>query len=149
MAGTARRTRALGHGHVQHVGDALAAELHLQRFAVVALALAGVAGDVDVGQEVHLDLDDAVALAGLAAAAFTLKEKRPGLVAARAAVRQLGEPVADGGEEAGIGGRVGARRAPDRRLVDVDDLVHMFQPLDPGVRGRGTEAPISRRDRPL
>src|ERR1051325_11850665 len=43
--------------HVEHVGDRLALEGDLERLAVVALALADVAGDVDVGQEVHLDLD--------------------------------------------------------------------------------------------
>src|SRR5690606_26818417 len=46
--------------HVEHVGDRLSLEGDLQRLAVVALAVADVAGDVDVGQEVHLDLDDAV-----------------------------------------------------------------------------------------
>ena len=71
--------------HVEHVGDRLALELHLQRLAVVALALADVAGDVDVGQEVHLDLDDAVALAGLAAAALDVEGEAPRLVAARLA----------------------------------------------------------------
>ena len=40
-----------------------------QRFAVVALAPVDVVDEVDFGQEVHLDLDDATALAGLAAAA--------------------------------------------------------------------------------
>jgi hypothetical protein len=64
-------------------------ELDLQRLAVVALALADVAGDVDVGQEVHLDLDDAVALAGLAAAALDVEGEAPGLVAARLGLRQL------------------------------------------------------------
>ena len=47
--------------HVEHVGDALALELHLERLAVVALAVALLAGHVDVGQEVHLDLDLPVA----------------------------------------------------------------------------------------
>ena len=42
--------------HVQHIGDGLALELHLQGFPVVAFPFAGIAGDVDVGQEVHLDL---------------------------------------------------------------------------------------------
>jgi hypothetical protein len=42
----------------------------LERLAVVALALADLTGDVDVGQELHLDLQDAVALAVLAAAAL-------------------------------------------------------------------------------
>ena len=122
--------------HVEHVGDRLALEQHVERLAVVALAVADVAGDVDVGQEVHLDLDDAVALAGLAAAALDVEGEAAGLVAARLGFRQAGEPVADRREGAGIGGRVGARRAADRRLVDVDDLVEEFEPLDAVVLGR-------------
>src|SRR5216683_2891804 len=123
------------HRHVEHVGDRLAFEEHFQRLAVVAFALADIAGDVDVRQEVHLDLEDAVALAGLAAAALDVEGKSPGLVAARLGLGQAGEPFADRRERAGIGGRIGARGAADRRLVDVDDLVDMFEPLDAVVRG--------------
>ena len=123
--------------HVEHVGDGFAAEQHFQRFAVVALALADVAGDVDVGQKVHLDLDDAVALAGLAAAALDVEREAAGLVAARLGFRQAGEPFADRREGAGIGRRVRARRAADRRLVDVDDLVEMLDAFDAVVRGGG------------
>ncbi len=65
--------------HVEHVGDRLAFEMDLQRLAVVALALALVALDIDVGQKVHLDLDDAVALAGLAAPALHVEGEAPGL----------------------------------------------------------------------
>ena len=111
------------------------AVLHLQRLAVVALALADVAGDVDVGQEVHLDLDDAVALAGLAAAALDVEREAARLVAARLGLGQAGEPFADRREGADIGRRVRARRAADRRLVDVDDLVEMLQALDALERG--------------
>ena len=78
----------------------------------------------------HLDLDHAVALAGLAAPAFDVEGEAAGLVAARLGLGQLGEPFADRGEGAGIGRGVRARRAPDRRLVDVDHLVEMLQPLD-------------------
>ena len=128
------------HRHVEHVGDALALEQDLQRLAVVALALAGLAGDVDVGQEVHLDLDDAVALAGLAAPALDVEAEPPRLVAARLALRQPGEPVADRAEGAGVGGGVRARRAPDRRLVDVDDLVEVLEPLDRLAAAPGSAA---------
>ena len=38
---------------------------HVKGFAVVALALAHVARHVDVGHEMHLDLEQAVAAAGL------------------------------------------------------------------------------------
>jgi hypothetical protein len=94
---------------------------------------------------VHLDLDDAVALAGLAAAALDVEREAAGLVAARLGFGQAGEPVADRREGAGIGRRVRARRAADRRLVDVDDLVDMLEALDAVVRRGPSLAPLSLR----
>ena len=84
----------------------------------------------------HLDLDDAIALAGLAAAALDVERKASRLIAARFRFRQTREPFADRREGAGIGRRIGARRAPDRRLIDVDDLVEMLQALDRLMRRR-------------
>ena len=69
-------------GHLEHVGDRLALVADLERLAVVAPALADLARDVDVGQEVHLDLDRAVALARLAAAALDVEREAARLVAA-------------------------------------------------------------------
>src|SRR3546814_11757004 len=74
--------------------DAVTLVEDLQRFAVVALAAAVVAGPVHVGQEVHLDLDQAVALAGLAAAAAHVEAEAAGGVPARARLRHLREPFA-------------------------------------------------------
>jgi hypothetical protein len=72
---------------VQDLRDVPALVLHLERFAVVALAVADVAGHVHVGQEVHLDLDHAVALAGLAAAAGHVEARSaPGRSRVRVAV---------------------------------------------------------------
>jgi hypothetical protein len=65
--------------HVEHVGNRVALELHFERFAVVALAAAFLARHVDVGQEVHLDLDQAIALAGFAAPALDVEAEPPGL----------------------------------------------------------------------
>ena len=70
--------------HLQHVVNRLALVADIQRFAVVALALADVAGHVDVRQEMHLHLDDAVALAGLAAPAPDVEAEPSGPVAAGA-----------------------------------------------------------------
>jgi uncharacterized protein YyaL (SSP411 family) len=46
------------------------------------------------------------------------------------------EPVADRRERAGVCGGVGARRAPDRRLVDVDDLVDVLEAVQRVVLAR-------------
>src|SRR5690606_26955977 len=57
-------------------------------------------------------------------------------VAARLRVRQVREPLADRREGARVRRGVRPRRAPDRRLVDVDDLVEEFQAFHALVRAR-------------
>ena len=99
--------------------------------------MADLAGHVDVRQEVHLDLDLAVALAGLAAAAGDVEREAPGAVAARAALRQRREEGAQVVPEPDVGGRVGARGAADGRLVDVDDLVDELDALELLVGAHG------------
>ena len=125
-----KNSQRLVDGHVQHVGDVLALEQDLQRLAVVALALADLAGHRHVRQELHLDLDVAVARAGLAAAALHVEGEAARLVAAQPRLGHGGEQLADRREQAGVGRRVRARRAADRRLVDVDDLVDVLQAVD-------------------
>ncbi|MNT06821.1 hypothetical protein D3C72_1415030 [compost metagenome] len=90
----------------------------------------------------HLDLDDAVALTGLAAAALDVEAEATGAIAARLGLGQARIPVADRIEGAGIGGRVRAGGAADGRLVDVDDLVELLQPLDPVEVGRGVRGVV-------
>src|SRR6185295_15376699 len=94
------------HRHVENIGDRFMLEDDLQRLAVVAFALADVAGDVDVGQKMHLDLYDAIALALLAAAALDVEGEAARPIAARLRLRQAGEPLADRREGAGVGGGV-------------------------------------------
>jgi hypothetical protein len=79
---------------------------------------------------VHLDAAHAVALARLAAAALDVEGEAGGGVAADLGLGEVGEQGAQLGEQAGVGGGVGARRAADRRLVDVDDLVEVFEAGD-------------------
>ena len=126
------------HRHVQHLVDVAALVEDLQRLAVVALASAGVARHVDVGQEMHLHLQHAVALAGLAATATGrgchVEAEAARAIPALACGGHLGEQFADGREQARVGGRVAARRAADGALVHVDDLVEGLQALDAVVR---------------
>ena len=116
--------------------------MDLERLAVVALALADLARDVDVRQELHLDLEDAVALAVLAAAALDVEAEAARLVAADARLRDAGEQLADRREQADVGGRVGARRPPDRALVDLDDLVDVLGALERVVRADRFARPV-------
>ncbi len=82
---------SLFHRHAQHFGNVLALVLYFQRFAVVALAVADIARHIHVRQEMHFNLDHAVALAGFAAAALDVERETPGVVAALLGHRHGGE----------------------------------------------------------
>ena len=122
------------HGHVEHVGDAFVAIFHLQRFAAITLAFADIAGDVNVGQKVHFNLDDAIALAGFAASALDVERETPRCIAARFSVWQSSKPFADRRKRARIGGWIRAWCAANGRLVNIDDLVEMFKTVDALMR---------------
>src|SRR6202042_2943763 len=111
----------------------LALEADLERLAVAAPAVALLPGHVDVGQEVHLDLDLAVAAAHLAPPALDVEREATGLVATGTGFLGLGEELPDLVEQADVGGRIGPRRPADRRLVDRDDLVELLEPVHPSV----------------
>ena len=115
---SAKKAQASSTVMPQHLGDVLVAPGDLERLLVVARAVAGRAGRVDAGHEEQLDADEALALAGLAAALGDVEREAAGVVAARARRRRRGEQLAHVVEEAGVGGEVGARRAADRLLVD-------------------------------
>ena len=130
--------RRFVHRQRQHLGDVQPLVAHLERLAVVAASVADVAGDVDLRQELHLDAQRPLSLAGFAAPALDVEGEAPRLVAAHLRLRQRGEEFADGRHRAGVGGRIGARRPADGRLVDVDDAVEFLQALD-GVAAGGGE----------
>ena len=140
-----QQRQRLFHGRFQQVGDGIALVLHLQGFVIVAAAAADVAGDVDIGQEIHLDALQPVALAGFAAPALHVEAEAAGLVAALARFRQHGVEIANGREQPGVGGGIRARRAADGRLIDSITLSMMLDALD-GSRARRARR-ASRRSR--
>ena len=77
-------------GHLQDLGHVLALVVDLQRLPVVALALAHLARDVHVGEEVHLDLHDPGSLTGLAATPLDVEAEASRPVAAQPRLRHGG-----------------------------------------------------------
>jgi hypothetical protein len=121
---------------LEDVGDRLALVVHLERLAVVAPSVHTSHGHVDVRQEVHLDLERPVAAAGLAPPALDVEGEPAGLVPADLGLLRAGVELADVVEHPGVGRRVGARRPPDRRLVDDDHLVDVVEAVDALVPAR-------------
>src|SRR4051794_13719466 len=119
--------------HVEDLGDRLALVVDLERLAVVAGAVTDLARHVDVGQEVHLDLDRAVARARLAATALDVEREAALEVAPHLGLRRRGEELADVVEDACVRRGVAAGRPADGRLVDVDHLVALVAAVDPFV----------------
>ena len=80
--------------------------------------MANVAGNVNVGQEVHGNFQNAVAAAGFTAPALDVETEPAGTVAANFGALRLGEKISNAVENLGVGYDVGARRTPNRVLVD-------------------------------
>src|SRR5262249_34611579 len=80
--------------------------------------------------KIHLQSIGAIALAGLAASARLVEAEAARLVAAHLRLGQLREQRADLVEDLDVRRWVRARRAANRRLIDVDDLVELLGPQD-------------------
>ena len=78
----------------------------------------------------HLDGDDAVALAGFTPTALHVEGEAARSKAALARLGHHREEIADEREQPGVGGGIRAWSPPDRRLVDLDNLVDQLDALD-------------------
>src|SRR6185369_13040299 len=107
----------LAHRHLEDVGDRFALDLGLEHLAAVAPPVAVGAAEIDVGQELHLDVLEAAAGAGRAAAVAGVEAEGARRIAALARHRRLREQLADLVERADVARRVGGGRLADRGRV--------------------------------
>ena len=133
--------KRLGARQVQYVADRMSLVAHGERLGIVAATAAHFAHHINIGKKIHFDAPQAVALASFAAPAFHVEAEAARAVAALARLREHGKQVADGRKHSGVGRRVRTRRAANRRLIDLNDLVDVFGAEDLPMRGgrfRGT-----------
>lgn len=76
----------------------------------------------------HLDADQAVAAACLTPPALHVEREPPGTVATHPRLGQHREQVTDVREQARVCSGIRTRRSTDRRLVDIDDFIDLFDP---------------------
>ena len=127
---TGEKLQAFLDCHFQDIIDALAFIFDLQCFTVIALSLTHITGDIDIRQKMHLNLDDAVALACLTAASLDIKGKASGRKAAQFCILRRSIELPNVGKDTRIRGRVGTRRPPNWGLVDFDHLVQRLDPFN-------------------
>ena len=132
----AEEVERLGDGQLEHVGDRLAVDLDLEDLGAEAPAVAVRAAQVDVGEELHLDVLEAVAAAGRAAAVARVEAEGAGGVLPLLRFDRIGKQLSDRIEGADIARRVGARGLADRRLVDHHHVVDLVGAVQRAVRAR-------------
>ena len=129
-------------GQLEYIGDGGAAIPDLERLPVVAPTPALLTGHVHVGQEMHLDRNDPATLACFAPAAFDVEREPARSIPTGPRGGQHCEQLADKGEQSRVGRGVRARCAPNRRLVDLDHLVHEIGTVDATMGPGGLRRPI-------
>ena len=158
LAVVAEQLHRLGDGELEDVGDAQAAgdvagkpplDGDVEDLGPEAAAVAVGAAQVDVAQELHLDVLEARAAAGRAAAVAGVEAEHAGAVAALQRQRLEGEQLADLVEGADVARRVGARRLADRALVDEHRVAQPVGAVQRVVRARrlGRLAEVARQRR--
>ena len=118
-----KEAQRLLHRHLQHIMNVLALVQNLKNFGLVTGAVALLAGQLDVGQELHLHGHRAVTLAGIASAARHVEGKVPRRERKPLGLRLRGKELPHQIEAFDVGNRVGARRAPDGRLVHQNHVI--------------------------
>src|SRR5258708_4828412 len=124
----------VGRRQIENIADGVAFVAHGERFRIVAAAAADFAKNVNVGEEIHLDAAQAVALAGFASAAFYVEAEAAGAVAAFARFGKHRKKLADGREDSRIRGGIRTGGAAHWRLVQFDDLVDLIGADDFAMR---------------
>ena len=112
------------------IGDVFPFVSDFQCFAVVPFAMAGLAGDVEIGEKVHLNAFKAVTLAFFASTTFNIEAESSWFVSASFGFLCLRKEITNVGEEAGIGCGVGTWGATDGGLIDDNCLVEVLQSFD-------------------
>ena len=123
----------LRHRHFENIVNGTTAPLHLEAFSRVSLAMTHIAGDPNIGKEIHFQFDGTAPAACFAASTLDVEAEVAGFVAALFGEFCVGEEASDFIKHFRVSRRIGARSSPNRGLVDDDDFVHVFHSFNGGV----------------
>src|SRR3989442_6611436 len=116
-------------GPVERLGDAEPLQLDVEHFAFEPRSAANIARDEDVGEKHHFDQHVPGALARLAPSTGDVERERTGRITSCPRQRFIGEQRPQLVKRFHIRDRVRAWRAPDRFLIDADDVLQRLPPF--------------------
>ena len=122
--------------HIQHIANRFALKTDFKRFAVIAPAIAFVAMDIYIGEEIHFDHFHSGTFTLFATPPFYIKRESTRFVTPYFCFGQKCKKIPDIGENTCISDRVRAGRTSNRRLIDLHHLVNMLNTLNRSVSKR-------------
>ncbi len=153
LPGVLEELERFRHRHIQCVGDTCASAvrtfaLDLQHLVAIAAAVAIGTAQIHVGEELHLDMLEAVTTAGRAATIARVEAERAGGVLALLCDRLCGKQGPDGVEGSHVARGIRASGAADRALIDHDHVVDELRSAQPGeLAGRFSRFPAVLQER--
>ena len=124
-------------GHFEDIRNRLAVDLHFEHDAAVPFAVAVGTAQIDVAEELHLDVLEAVPAARRTAAFAGIETKRPRCIAALLRHGLRGEKFADRVERADVAGWIRTRGPAHGRLIHHHDVFNAFVADNGPVTSRG------------
>ena len=113
----------LGNRHIENICNALTFVENLQSLTVVPCTMANLAGDINIRQKVHLNLEGSITLTGLAPSPLHIEGETPGTVTAKLCLRNFSKELTNLIPNSRVGGRIRPRCTTDRRLINMHDLI--------------------------
>src|SRR3984957_8150981 len=118
-----KEPQRLFNGQDEHFVNILAVIAHLEHLRLVTRALALLADQFHVGEELHLYRDRTIAVASVAASAGYVEGERSSRQPTFFRLGQGSEELANGVEGLDIRDRIRSRGPPNRRLIDQDHFI--------------------------
>ncbi len=135
-----KKAQRFAHRHLQHLINAPALVVDLQRARLVARPVALLAGQLHIGQKLHLDRHRPVALAHIAAAPRHIEREVPRGVPPPLRLRLRRKQLADCVERLDVRHWIRPGRASDGRLIHQHNIVQPLHALDVPIDSRGIAA---------
>ena len=133
---------SLVDGHIENIADGFSLEPDFKSLPIIPCATTDITRNKDVRHKMHAKGFVAVTGTLFTASTFGVEGETILFPATNLGLWKRSKEFTDIGEDVGIGGRIGARCASDRTLIDADNLVNEFQTLDGFVGHRCSQAAV-------